>query len=60
MSVIVYEGDYIRDIDGSISKVVHISDWDDNGDAICHLANGSVVNSADVQIENVLLESEVV
>ena len=59
MATIIYEGDYIRDVDGVVSKVKHIQNWDDEGDADVYLENGRVINSRDVTDEMVLLESEV-
>ncbi len=58
--VIVFEGDYIRDTDGVVSKVVDIFNWDDDGDAELRLANGRVIGTKDITMEQVLLESEVV
>ncbi len=58
--VIVFEGDYIRDIDGVVSQIVEFSHYDENGDACCHLANGRVVHTRDLTIDQVLCESEVV
>jgi hypothetical protein len=58
--VIIFEGDYIRDTDGAVSKVIDIRNWDDNGDADVFLENGRTLNSKDITLENVLLESEVI
>jgi len=58
-NVIIFEGDYIRDTDGAVSKVINIHNWDDNGDADVFLENGRTLNSKDISIENVMLESEV-
>lgn len=55
---IIFEGDYIRD-NGVISKVVDIRSWDFNGDAEVVLENGKVLNSSDIQMDDVLCESEV-
>ena len=60
MSSIIFEGDYIRDPDdGVISQVVDLANWDENGDGDCILANGRVINSRDVCMDDVLLASEV-
>jgi hypothetical protein len=59
-NAIIFEGDYIRDTDGAVSKVINIDNWDDNGDADVFLENGRTLNSKDIKIENVLLESEVI
>ena len=56
-NAIIFEGDYIRDTDGTVSKV--ICNWDDNGDADVFLENGRTLNSAHVKIEDIFLESEV-
>ena len=56
---IIFEGDYLRDTDGSISQIINIQKWDENGDAELRLANGRVVNSIDVTMNNILLASEV-
>ena len=58
-NVIIFEGDYIRDTDGAVSKVTNIRNLDDNGDADVFLENGRTLNSKDISIENVMLESEV-
>ena len=57
---IIFEGDYIRDTDGVISKVIEFSNYDQNGDADCILENGRVINSAEVAMDDVFLESEVI
>lgn len=57
---IIFEGDFIRDREhGGASRVEYIDNWDENGDACLHLENGRCINSKDVKIEDVLLESEV-
>jgi hypothetical protein len=59
--VIVFEGDYIRDrVDGVISKVIDIQNWNEDGDADLFLENGRVINSTLVQLEDIFLESEVI
>jgi hypothetical protein len=57
---IIFQGDYIRDTDGVISQVVDLANWDEIGDGDCILANGRVINSRDISMDDVLLESEVV
>jgi len=56
---IIFEGDFIRDSEGVVSRVKFIKNWTNDGDAECFLENGRVINSADVADEDVLLESEV-
>ena len=58
-NAIIFEGDYIRDTNGTVSKVINICNWDDNGDADVFLENGSTLNSAHVKIEDIFLESEI-
>jgi hypothetical protein len=59
-SNIIFVGDYIRDWDGSLIRVMDIDCWDLEGDAELKLENGLVINSRDVDIEDILSESEVI
>lgn len=57
---IIFEGDFVKDPDdGIISEVIEITDWDDSGDAELHLANGRVISSDDLTMDDILLASEI-
>lgn len=56
---IIFEGDFVR-VDGVISEVVDFSNRDRDGSADCILANGYVVNSEEVEDEDVFLASEII
>lgn len=58
MSVIVFEGDYIKVDDNTWMPVVAIDNWDENGDADLLFPTGDCINTRMLELGDIMSAGE--